>query len=102
MTPEAVGWLGGILGAAIGLLGGVAGTYFTIKNARGPRERAFVIRAAIVSWVLVLAFLGAMLILPSPLRYWLWLPCGILLPLGVLWWNRRQSRIRREESGGPA
>jgi hypothetical protein len=94
--------LGAIIGSAIGVLGGIIGTYFSIKSTRGPRERAFVVKASILAWVLVMGFLGAMLLLPSPLRYWLWPPYGVILPLGVLAWNRRQSKIRQEESGGRA
>ena len=35
------GWVGTLVGGGVGLLGGVIGTYFTIKNTKGPRERAF-------------------------------------------------------------
>ena len=36
------GLIGGIAGGVIGIAGGLVGTYFSIKNTRGPRERAFV------------------------------------------------------------
>jgi hypothetical protein len=99
MKPETIGLLGGIVGSAIGVLGGAVGTYFSIRNTRGPRERAFVIKASVLCWVLVSAFVAALLLLPSPQRYFLWLPYGILLPVGIRAWNRIQSKIRKEESG---
>jgi hypothetical protein len=94
--------LGGIVGSAIGILGGIVGTYFSIKNTRGPRERAFVIKASLVAWVLLGGFLVGLLLLPVSLRYWLWLPYVVILPLGIRAWNRKQSTIRQEESGGRA
>jgi hypothetical protein len=102
MSPETLGLLGAIIGSAVGVLGGIVGTYFSVKNTRGPRERAFVIKASILAWVLVAGLAGAMLILPSPLRYWLWLPYAVILLLGIVAWNRKQAKIRQEESLGRA
>ena len=99
MDPETLGLIGGIAGSVIGALGGVFGTYMSIKNTSGPRERAFVIRASIGCWLLVIIFLIAMILLPNPQRHWLWIPYAIILPLGIIAWNRRQSQIRQEESG---
>jgi hypothetical protein len=33
-----------------------------------------------------------------PYNFLLWIPYGIALPLAILWCNRRQQRIRVEES----
>ncbi|MGH9369286.1 MAG: hypothetical protein ACRD3M_16625 [Thermoanaerobaculia bacterium] len=92
------GTLGAIAGSALGLLGGAIGTYFSIRNTRGPRERAFVVRASGIAWVAVTVFLAALLLLPSPYRFLLWIPYAILLPLGIWKWNRVQGRIREEEA----
>jgi len=92
------GWIGAIAGGLLGLLGGVIGTYFSIKNTNGPRERAFMIKAGIGVWVGVLLFAGLLFALPSPYRYLLWIPYGILLPLGIIYVNRAQQRIRQEQS----
>ena len=43
-------------------------------------------------------FVVLLLILPFPWRFALWLPYSILLPLGIVTWNRAQQRIRDEES----
>jgi hypothetical protein len=96
-TMELWGWIGGITGGLLGLLGGVIGSWFSIKNTNGPRERAFMIRATAVCWVAILLFLGLMFALPMPYRFFLWIPYGVLLPLGISYWNRRQRQIRREE-----
>jgi len=92
------GWIGGIAGALIGLIGGAIGTYASIRKTNGPRERAFVVKACAVCWVAVLLFLGLMVFLPNPQRHFLWIPYGILLPLGIIYTNRTQQRIREEES----
>jgi hypothetical protein len=92
------GVIGGIFGGTAGFLGGAIGTYFSIKNTSGPRERAFMIRFAIVVWVAVTAFLFGLLALPRPFNFLLWLPYAILLPIAIVWCNRRQSRIRSEEA----
>ena len=92
------GLIGGIIGGGLGVLGGAIGTYFSIKNTAGPRERAFMIRVAFVTWVLVTAFVCGLFALPRPFNFLLWVPYGIALPLTILWCNRRQGRIRAEEA----
>ena len=94
------GIVGGIAGGLIGLLGGVVGTWASIRNTSGPRERAFVVRACAVLWAGGIVFLGLMFLLPMPWRFLLWIPYGVLLPLGIVVWNRAQRRIRREEKSG--
>ena len=93
----APGLVGGIVGGVIGLLGGAVGTYFSIKNTAGSRERRFMIQVAIVAWIAISAFVAALLLLPRPYNFLLWIPYGIALPLGISWCNRRQQLIRREE-----
>ncbi len=93
------GWIGGIAGAAMGLLGGVIGTYFSIKNTSGPRERAFMIKAAILCWVFVGLFCAGMWLIPSWYKMLLVVPYVAILLFCIRWGNATQSRIRREESG---
>ncbi len=90
------GLVGGIVGSLLGVAGGLIGTYFGIKNTNGPRERAFMIRAAIICWIGIVMFLAAMFLLPQA-RLWLWLAYCILLPFGILYGNKKQKSIRREE-----
>jgi hypothetical protein len=90
--------IGVLGGCALGVLGGVVGTYFSIKNTDGPRERRFMVQFAIVAWVAVTAFLVGLLMLPRPYNFLMWIPYGIALPLGIAWCNRRQRAIRSEEN----
>jgi hypothetical protein len=93
------GMIGGLVGAAIGLLGGIVGTWASLRHARGPRERAFVVKVCVVTWVAVLATVGLMLGLPSPWRFLVWIPYPILLTWGIQRANREQARLRAEEAG---
>ncbi|MCK5803636.1 MAG: hypothetical protein KAI66_12420 [Lentisphaeria bacterium] len=91
------GLIGGIAGGVIGVIGGAIGTWASIRAAEGPRERDFMVRCSIVAWIFAIIFLGLMFLLPSPWRYCLWVPYGILFPLGLITFNRTLQRIRQEE-----
>ena len=91
------GILGAIIGGSIGLLGGAVGTYLSIKNTLGPRERKFMVRAAIVIWVAVTLFVVLLVVLPSPYRWLMWIPYVIALPIAVVFLNRKQQVIRSNE-----
>lgn len=84
--------------AFLGLMGGLIGAYFSIKNTNGPRERAFMLKVSIVAMVAVSVFVGLLYVLPNPYRFFLWVPYAILLPLSIVSCNRTQQRIRLEES----
>lgn len=92
------GMIGGIVGSAIGVLGGIIGTYFSIKNTKGPSERAFMVKASIVGWGALILFFALMILLPHPYRHFLWIPYGVLLPLGIIKGNRIQAELRKMES----
>jgi hypothetical protein len=102
MSSESLGILGGIVGSVVGLLGGVLGTYFSLRNVRGPRELAFVRKAAAAMWIFLLAFLAGLMLTPPDFRIWLWVPYVAVLPFAVRGWNRRQLAIRQAEAGGRA
>ena len=86
-----------ILGCLIGLIGGVIGTYFSIKNSTSSRGRSFVIKYAIGIWTVLIVFLVLLLFLPSPYNVMLWIPYGVLLPMIILYGNMKQEKIRKEE-----
>lgn len=90
------GLIGGIIGSIIGLSGGIIGSYFSIKNTKTAKEKAFMIKTNIIGWLAVILFLSLMFLLPIHLRFWLWIPYSILLPLGIFWSNRTQQKIRKE------
>ena len=91
------GTVGGIIGGVIGLAGGAVGTYASIKNTAGPRERQFMVRTAIVAWLGITLFLVLLFVLPSPYRWLIWIPYGVALPLAIVSLNRKQQAIRSEE-----
>ncbi len=92
------GIVGGILGAIFGIAGGVIGTYYSIKNTKGPLERSFMIKASVIAWIAIIVFIVLMLMVPNPYRLWLWVPYGILLPLGIIKLNKRVAEIREIEN----
>ena len=91
-------WICAIGGGAIGVLGGLIGTYFSIRNTNGPRERAFMVKAAVGGWVAVTGFLILMWIMPQEMRPFLWIPYGLLLPIAIHRLNQSQRKIRWDES----
>jgi len=92
------GIIGGLLGAIGGLLGGIIGTYCSIRNTQGPLEKRFMIKMAAIAWLAIGVFLGSLFWLPATYRWFLWIPYGILLPVGIRYANRKQQRIKNEET----
>lgn len=86
----------------MGLLGGLFGTYLSIRNTNGPRERQFITQYAVVCWIAVGIMLGLTLLFPNPYRWFVWVPYAILLPIGIRYCNRRQDEIRQKESAEDA
>lgn len=102
MDPQNAGLVAGLVGGGIGVVGGVVGTFYGLANATGPRERAFVLRMAVVMWAAMIAFLLGLWLVPRPFNVLLWLPYGVLLPLAIRRMNRRQEALRRAEVEAPA
>ena len=94
------GWIGGIVGSVIGVAGGLIGTWASIRNTSGPRERAFAVKASIIGWSVGGVFFVLLLLLPFPWRFFLWIPYGFLLPWGIITWNKTLQKIQREELQG--
>lgn len=97
MDNQQIGLVGGIAGGVLGVLGGIVGTYFSLRNTNGPKERAFMIRAAVYCWIGVSAFLGCLFLLPQPWRSLLWLPYMPMLFLFIKKMNDMQGRARAED-----
>jgi hypothetical protein len=96
------GLAGAIVGSVIGVVGGLIGTWFSIRNTSGPRERSFMIRASLIGWVAITAFVAGVVLLPRPYNWLLWVPYAIALPLSIRSLNRRQQQIRAEEAASRA
>ncbi|MGA2802548.1 MAG: hypothetical protein ABSE97_09320 [Verrucomicrobiota bacterium] len=93
-----LGIVGGVAGSVVGVLGGLVGTYFSIKNTKGPRERAFMVKASIVGWVFVAAFVLGMCLLPGVYKICLVPIYVVVLVTGIRFGNKKQAEIRLEES----
>jgi Ca2+/Na+ antiporter len=97
LTGPQIGYLGGIIGSIVGIAGGIIGTYCSIKNTRSPLERRFMIKASFMTWIALMIFLGLLFALPAPYRFLVWIPYGILLPIGIRYTNKRQREIQAGE-----
>jgi len=94
------GLIGGIAGSAIGIGGGIVGTYFSIKNTKTPAERRFVVQVAIATWAALILLLGLPLALSlahviPQWAYWItFCLFFVLLGPGINWMNKRQRKLR--------
>jgi hypothetical protein len=104
------GWLagavGGVLGALLGLGGGVFGTYCSIKNTKTAAERRFMIRYSVVIWLAVIALvllpvgLSRFGLIPVWLQWALFTLFFLMLVPSILWANRHQAYLRGSQ--GPS
>ena len=99
LTGPQIGYIGGILGCILGFAGGAFGTYCSIKHSKGPLEKRFMIRASVVAWIGMSILLALLIGLPAPYRFFMWVPYGILLPVGIRYSNKRQREIQAREDG---
>jgi len=95
MNQDMVIWLG----SSFGVLGGAVGTWCSIRNTRGPRERAFMIRVSVLCWLAVTAFLATLFFLPFHYHAFLCLPEMFGLHFAIRAGNRKLEHLRAEESG---
>ncbi len=103
LSGATLGLLGGILGWIGGLLGGILGTRADLRRAKSPRERRFVIRIALVVWLLVILLIALpqILFFTGVIPKWVYWSCWgaffvFLLPL-ISWSHAHQQRIQIED-----
>ena len=108
MNPGTIGLIGGIAGSILGVLGGLVGTFTSIRRTRTAAERAFVIKAALLMWALLLGLIGLPLVLSLTglfPRWGYWPPFAlffILLGPFIRETNKRQLALRQApENPGP-
>jgi hypothetical protein len=90
------GWIGGIAGGLIGVMGGLFGTWMSLRAAKSPAERAILWRFVIACWVGVALFCVLAFVLPSPWNVLLWIPYLVLLAVGIAWCNAALRRVRSQ------
>jgi len=91
-----IGLMGAIVGSAVGVAGGLFGTYCSYRRAKSSRERRFVILASIAISVYVSSFLAVLFLFPQT-RPMIFIPYVFILVAGIGYLNRQQSKIQREE-----
>ena len=81
------------------VIGGVA-SYRNIRDARGPKERSYVVRVCALSWGIILSMLVFAYLLPPP---WLYVVVGayfLTTPVLFFRWATTHQLIRKLESRG--
>jgi uncharacterized membrane protein YfcA len=89
-----VGLVGAIAGSAVGIVGGLIGTYFSYRRAKNVNERRFVIFGSTGIFVYVGSFLAVLFILPQT-HPTIFIPYAIILVVGITYLNRRLNKIQR-------
>jgi drug/metabolite transporter (DMT)-like permease len=96
--------IGGIAGATLGLAGGVAGTWASIRNTRTPAARAFMIRMSALLWTVMGGALAVLLLaVTGTLPMWTWwvtLPAFfVFLGPFIAWGNHRLAQLEGPPTG---
>ncbi|MEM9941089.1 MAG: hypothetical protein AAF939_05830 [Planctomycetota bacterium] len=86
----------GIAGSIIGLMGAIIGTCIPIARSESRREKIFLVRCAMVMWILIAVFLVALFTIPYPYSQLVWIPVGAWMTMGIRYINNRQVEIRGE------
>ena len=87
-----------ILGMLIGIGGGVAGTYVSIRNTKSAAARRFMIRCAVYVWLALLIFVCALMLIPKPYNFLTWIPFALAMPLSIRYINARLMLLQRGDS----
>jgi len=91
--------IGAVVACLLAALGAAIGAYRSVKNTKGPRERAFMAKTALGLSVGVVLFLALFLGSPKlsvPLLWWVLFV--VAFTVASVACNRRQARIKAEEA----
>jgi hypothetical protein len=92
-------WVSVLLGTALCVLVWyVLAFRIAVKNAKGAREKAFVLRSTVLAGLVSIAFFLGVSLIPGWYRHLLWVPYLVISFFANRWHKRVVSRIRREES----
>ena len=97
------GLSGAVVGPIVGLLGGIFGTWMSIKNTKSARERRFIVIMCIAFWVAPVLLIAVPLVLAvaGVIPKWACWPFFalffVMLVPSIVWGNARQRRIQKEE-----
>ena len=87
-----------IIVGIIGLMGGILGSYFSIKRAIDSKEKAFIIKIVIAGWIGTTIFLALLFLTPTPYRIFIFVPYSIIMTITIIKGNKILAKIRKEES----
>lgn len=80
---------------AIGV--GAAASYLNVKRAQGPKEKSFVLKVSIVSWLVIFSMLACAYFLKPPVLYLVMAGYFIVCPILVYQWSTKHQLIRLVE-----
>jgi hypothetical protein len=92
-------WVAILLGAALGVVVWYVVVRIAVKNAKGPREEAFVLRYTVLVGLVSIAFFFGVSLIPGWSKHLLWIPFLVVGFFSDRWYRRVVSSIRREELG---
>lgn len=78
--------------------GDIAGTSAGIRNTRGPRERAFMVRTSLWCWLAGGLFLAGLLLLPKAWARLMRSPYAVAWHLDICRVNRCRAALRSEDA----
>lgn len=102
MTEAEAGWVGAIVGSALGIAGAAIGVWASVRAAKSPAEKRLMLRWGLGFSAFALVFCAAVILIESPWKWALWAVYGPLLAFAIVRCNRAQARIRAENTASPA
>ena len=101
---------GAVLGPLLGLLGGLFGSWMSIKNTKSSQEKHFMIKCTLAMWCelvvlfLVIGLFGLLAVKGVVPKKVFWVVFAIMMTAhlillipAILWANRRQRQIQKEQ-----
>jgi Ca2+/Na+ antiporter len=97
------GITGAVVGGLLGLLSAAVAAHFMTRGTKGPREKALMVKTAILNGGVFIVFFALLLGLPSPYgrlpqHAVLLILCSVYLVIMTKVCNRRRTRIREAEA----
>jgi hypothetical protein len=96
MNDELWVYLGGGLGAAIGLAGGIYGVRASLRNAKSDAERRLVWRFTAAILALIGLLMAGLFLLPPPYNWLSWIPYSIVLVVSIRYANQLLAELRSQ------
>ncbi|MGC9517770.1 MAG: hypothetical protein ACP5C3_08745 [Methanomicrobiales archaeon] len=91
------GYIGAFLGVTFGFIGGLIGSYYSIKNTKGPLEKAFMKKVVVLFWIIGVTYLVFLLYLPIPYNFLLLTLFLSILPFFIRHVNAKLMDLQKQE-----